>query len=133
MKKPYTNELALFSMMWNSEQSKIIRDYIHTLEGDLVNANVEVKMLQEQLAKLSIVEDIAENLLDPSDTRLADAEETIATKDAVIEAQSERVAELKRALKQIDGICGEGGNARIPKIERLIMGLQLAESEADNG
>jgi len=72
-------------------------------------------------------------IADILNTETAPLHDAIATKDAVITAQSERIAELERALRKIDIICERGGTNRIPAIEQIIMDLALAESEAVNG
>lgn len=48
---------------------------IELLQDDLVNTQVETKMLAEQVELVAVAEDIVENLLDPGDTRLAELED----------------------------------------------------------
>lgn len=75
----------------NSETAELHRQ-IAELQSDLVNAKVEVKMLQEQVDLVAAAEDIVENLLDPDDTRLAELEAENARMKAVMQGVA---AEMK--------------------------------------
>lgn len=80
-----TDELTtnLVVSVLNSETEEL-RQQLAELQDSAVNDAVENKMLKEQVELVAAAEDIVENLLDPGDTKLAEANKRIEELDKFV-------------------------------------------------
>lgn len=69
--KRYNDAVYILDIEALKKTNQMTEQAIGLLEDDLVNAKVESKMLHEHLELAAAVEDVIENLFDPSETKLA--------------------------------------------------------------